>query len=108
MADWKNSDRKIEPDLSSVASMFETKKIKRMYDISELFPTKISRLLGINSDRYSVKLSNPEKFTVAEILKLAYILAIDPNLIFDIIQKQSENTIVEKIKLNATKHNISF
>ena len=106
MAEWKNNNRKIDADLSSIASMFETQKVKRMYDISELFPTKISRLLGVNTDRYSVKLSNPEKFSVAEILKLAYILGISPNLIFDIIQKETEIRIIEKIKLNAGKYGL--
>ena len=106
MADWKNNDRKIEPDLSSIASLFETKKINRMYVISELFPTKVSRLLGINSDRYSVKLSNPEKFTVAEVLKLAYILGINPSLIIDVIQKEAEIRISDKIKFNANKHKL--
>lgn len=73
-----------------------------MYDIAGLFPTKISRLLGINSDRYSVKLSNPEKFSVFEILKLAYILGLDPNLILDVIQIETETLVSKKIKQKST------
>lgn len=98
MADWKNNDINTAPDLASIALLFEAKKVRRMYDIAGLYPTKISRLLGINTDRYSVKLSNPEKFSVNELLKLAYILSIDPNLILDVIQKEAENLIAEKIK----------
>jgi hypothetical protein len=78
MANWKNNNNNPEKDLSSIGAMFETNKIKKIYDISELYPTKIIKLLGINSEWYSVKLADPEKFAVSEILRLAYILNIDP------------------------------
>ncbi|SOD13926.1 hypothetical protein [Pedobacter xixiisoli] len=102
MGNWKNNDFEISTELASIALLFEAKKVKRMYDIAGLFPTKISRLLGINSDRYSVKLSNPEKFSVFEILKLAYILGLDPNLILDVIQIETETLVSKKIKQKST------
>jgi len=74
-----------------------------MYDIAELHPTKICNLLGTTTGRYNVKLSNPEKFSVAEVFKLAYILKIDPNLISDVIQKQVEALIAKKIKAKSLK-----
>lgn len=104
MANWKNNNNNPEKDLSSIGAMFETNKIKKMYDISELYPTKIIKLLGINSERYSVKLADPEKFTVSELLRLAYILNIDPNLIIDVIQRESEERILSKISTNTTRH----
>jgi hypothetical protein len=104
MANWKNNNNSPEKDLSSIGAMFETNKIKKMYDISELYPTKIIKLLGINSERYSVKLADPEKFTVSEILRLAYILNIDPNLIINVIQTETEKKIISKIGVNKAKH----
>ncbi|MBE9597877.1 hypothetical protein [Pedobacter sp. MC2016-24] len=104
MANWKNNNNNPEKDLSSIGAMFETNKIKKMYDISELYPTKIIKLLGINSERYSVKLADPEKFTVSEILRLAYILNIDPNLIINVIQAETEKKIISMIGVNKAKH----
>lgn len=103
MANWKNNNNSLEKDLSSIGAMFETNKIKKMYDISELYPTKIIKLLGINSERYSVKLADPEKFTVSEILRLAYILNIDPSLIVNVIQVETEKKIISKISVNKAK-----
>ncbi|WP_316818034.1 hypothetical protein [Pedobacter nyackensis] len=104
MANWKFTNSNPERDLSSIGALFETHKIKKMYDISELYPTKIIKLLGINSERYSVKLADPEKFTVSEVLRLAYIFNIDPNLIIDVIQVETENKIVSKINIHKAKH----
>lgn len=104
MANWKISNDNPEKDLSSIGALFETEKIKKMYDISELYPTKVIKLLGINSERYSVKLADPEKFTVSEVLRLAYILNIDPNLIIAVIQAETEKKIVGKIRESKAKH----
>lgn len=104
MASWKLNNNNPEKDLSSIGALFETNKIKKMYDISELYPTKIIKLLGINSERYSVKLADPEKFTISEVLRLAYIFNIDPNLIINVIQVETENKIVSKINIHKAKH----
>lgn len=104
MANWKSSNNSPEKDLSSIGAMFETNKIKKMYDIAELYPTKIIKLLGINSERYSVKLADPEKFTVSEVLRLAYILNIDPNLVINVIQAETEKKILNKIGMNKAKY----
>lgn len=98
MANWKTNNKNVEKDLSSIGALFETNRIKKMYDISELYPTKVIKLLGINSERYSVKLADPEKFTVSEILRLAFIFNIDPNLILNVIQTESEKKIVSKVE----------
>ena len=103
MANWKLNNNYLEKDLSSIGALFETNRIKKMYDISELYPTKVIKLLGINSERYSVKLADPEKFTVSEILRLAFIFNIDPNLIINVIQSETEKKIVNKIETNRIK-----
>ncbi|WP_158799431.1 hypothetical protein [Pedobacter sp. L105] len=104
MANWKHINTDPEKDLLSIGALFETGKIKKMYDIAELYPTKIIKLLGINSERYSVKLANPEKFMVSEILRMAYILNVDPNLIFNVIQAETEKTIINKVAQHKNKH----
>ncbi|WGQ08962.1 hypothetical protein QG516_20835 [Pedobacter gandavensis] len=104
MANWTLFNNEPEKDLSSIGALFETNKIKKMYDISELYPTKVIKLLGINSERYSVKLSNPEKFTTSEILRMAYIFSIDPILILNVIQSESEKRIISKVNEFKAKH----
>jgi len=103
MANWKLINNDPEKDLSSIGALFETNKIKKMYDISELYPTKIIKLLGINSERYSVKLAEPEKFTVSEILRMGFIFNIDPNLILNVIQVETEKKIINKVTAHRTK-----
>lgn len=71
--------------LVSIGSMFETGKIKNMYTLVELYPTKISKSLGLNYGRYIEKLSHPEKFNVGEIVRLADLLDIDPDKIMKVI-----------------------
>ena len=104
MANWKLINNDPEKDLSSIGALFETSKIKKMYDISELYPTKVIKLLGINSERYSVKLADPEKFTVSEILRMAYIFNIDPNLILNVIQVETEKKIISKLAQHKNKN----
>lgn len=104
MANWKLINNDPEKDLSSIGALFETSKIKKMYDISELYPTKVIKLLGINSERYSVKLADPEKFTVSEILRMAYIFNIDPNLVLNVIQAETEKTVINKVIQHKNKH----
>lgn len=104
MADWTLVNNDPEKDLSSIGALFETNKIKKMYDISELYPTKVIKLLGINSERYSVKLADPEKFTTSEILRMAYIFNIDPILILNVIQSESEKRIITKINAYKAKY----
>ena len=103
MANWKSKYNSPEKELSSIGAMFETNKVKKMYDIAALYPTKIVKLLGINSERYSVKLADPEKFTVSELLRLAYIFNVDPTLIINVIQFEVENKITSKIASTVKK-----
>tara|TARA_R110002020_G_scaffold293535_5_gene509209 strand:- start:141188 stop:141451 length:264 start_codon:yes stop_codon:yes gene_type:complete len=77
-----------DPALLSIGSMFETGKIRKMYTLSELYPTKIAKSLGINYGRYMVKLSQPEKFTMGEIVKLAELLNVDPEMITKVIYSE--------------------
>lgn len=81
-------DNHKDPTLLSIGSMFETGRIKKMYTLSELYPTKIAKALGINYGRYMVKLSHPDKFTLGEIVRLAHLLNIEPDMITKVIYSE--------------------
>ena len=101
MADWKETYIDGSSAFRSIKKLFEAKAIDRMYDIKDLHPTKISKAVGINSGRYSYKLANPETFSTFEILRLAYVLNVDPVLIVEVIQK--EKAVLEKILVRVNK-----
>jgi hypothetical protein len=83
-------DQHKDPTLLSIGSMFETGRIKKMYTLSELYPTKIAKSLGINYGRYMVKLSHPDRFTLGEIVRLANLLNIEPEIITKVIYSEME------------------
>ena len=87
----KNNQHK-DPALIAIGSMFETGRIKKMYTLSELYPTKIAKTLGINYGRYMVKLSNPDKFTIGEILRLSNLLNIEADMITKVIYSELEKS----------------
>ncbi|SHG15904.1 hypothetical protein SAMN05444483_105170 [Salegentibacter echinorum] len=70
--------------------MFETGRIKKMYTLSELYPTKIAKSIGINYERYMVKLSHPDKFTMGEIVRLAKLLNVEPEIITKVIYSEMD------------------
>lgn len=98
MAAWKEDFNleDMDPDFLSIRSMFISGSLRNMYQLVKHSPTKISRLLGLNYDAYHTKLQNPEKFNVFHINILAYAIKVDPNLIYDLIQKQIEVQVAEK------------
>jgi len=100
MATWKESIEleKMDPDFLSIRSIFISDSISNMYQLVKHSPTKISKLLGLNYDAYHTKLVNPEKFSVLHINVLAYAIQIDPEIIHNIIQKETEHKVLEKIK----------
>jgi hypothetical protein len=100
MANWKESIEleKMDPDFLSIRSIFISGSLSSMYQLVKHSPTKVSKLLGLNYDAYHTKLVNPEKFSVLHINVLAYAIQIDPTVIYDIIQKEAEQKILEKIK----------
>lgn len=81
-------DQHKDATLLSIGSMFETERIKKMYTLAELYPTKIAKSLRINYGRYMVKLSHPDKFTLGEIVKLAKLLNIEPDMITKVIYSE--------------------
>ncbi len=82
----------------AVKSMFLSGSVKRMKDIEKLYPTMIAKSLGINHSRYIEKLYKPEGFTIKNIIELANLVEISPQLILDVIIKQLSPVIKSKKK----------
>ncbi len=92
---WSMSSGLNDIELEAIKAMFETGKIKKMSQLEKLYPTKISRLLGINYGRYIEKLNNPEFFSLVELIKFAAIINID--------FKSLVHTVVDEINLTLKK-----
>ncbi|RQO74524.1 hypothetical protein DBR43_03795 [Pedobacter sp. KBW06] len=103
MAKWENmleddESSFVDPKFEDIQSLFLAGKIKKMYQLVKRSPTKIAELLGINYDSYHTKLMNPEKFTTLHINTMAYVFKIDPNIINDVIQSETLEKVMLKVK----------
>lgn len=75
----------------AIQSVFLTGGVKKMRDIQELYPTKISKSLGINHSRYIEKLHKPEKFSIKHIWVLSKLLDLNIQIILDVIILELNN-----------------
>ncbi|MES2060457.1 MAG: hypothetical protein V4456_00955 [Bacteroidota bacterium] len=105
MSNWKEEYKKDLPLFNSLKLLFENHAITRMYEIKDLYAGKIANALGINKGRYAQKLANPETFVLFEILRLAFIIDIDPNLIINVIQNEKDvmTKIIDRVKKDKSK-----
>ncbi len=87
------NQEKLRSTLLSMASMFETGRIKRMKDITTMYPTGIVAALGINFGGYMTKCTSPEKFAISDLIKLSNILNIDIELILKVVIKEAQQNI---------------
>lgn len=99
------NSNEIEVELRSIKSTFETGEIKKMYEISKLYPTKIIRAMGLNHGRYVAKLAKPEKFTISEIIRFSRLIGVDHNKVLEVILKEAVANVVqmEEVKKNKSK-----
>lgn len=93
----------IDQQYLSVKTLFESGKVKKMRDIEKLFPSKISKALGLNHSRYIEKLYKPDGFLIRQIVRLANLIDVNPKIISDIILdevmlKNSNLVRVSKVK----------
>ena len=98
----QNKDE-IEVELRSIKSTFETGEIKKMYEISKLYPTKIIRALGLNHGRYIAKLAKPEKFTISEIIRFSRLIGVDHHKVLEVILKEAVPNIIQKEEARKNK-----
>lgn len=89
----KVNPEKLRSTILSMASMFETGRIKKMRDITTMYPTGIVWALGINFGGYMSKCMNPEKFVISDIVKLSNLLSIDIELINKVILKEAQENV---------------
>lgn len=90
--------KETESQLISLKAMFESGSVTKMRDIEKLFPTRIAKELGMNHSRYVVKLKKPELFNVKQIVKLAALLNIPPELIMRIIFKEIASAKAKRVR----------
>jgi hypothetical protein len=109
MSEKDNIKIELAPELQSIQSMFETGKVKRMYDLMKLYPTLIIKGLRMNHGSYAAKLSRPEKFTTKEIIKFSRLIQVHYDKINAVIFKEAlenviadENKVVNKPKKKST------
>lgn len=105
MADIGTKNNDADLALRSIKSIFETGEVKRMYDISTLYPTKIIKALGLNHGRYVNKLAKPEKFSIEEIIRFSRLIGVDHNKVFEVIIREALPNVIanEKEKMNKVK-----
>lgn len=70
-------------------SMFLSGSVKRMRDIEKLYPSQVSKALGMNHSRYIHKLYNPEEFKFKNIKALANLINIDIQIILNVLINES-------------------
>lgn len=85
----EKQNKEIDLALRSIKSSFETGEIKKMIELSKLFPTKIIKGLGLNHSRYLAKLSKPENFTIKEVLRFSRLIGVSEQKVLDVILKES-------------------
>lgn len=96
MAETEDKGKEIELELRSIKSMFETGEIKKMYDISKLYPTKIIRALGLNHGRYIDKLAKPERFSIDEIIRFSRLIGVDHNKVLEVVLSEAVPNVIAK------------
>jgi len=75
----------------AIKSMFLSGSVRRMKDIETLYPTGVSKAIGINHSRYIQKLYKPEEFKFKHIYDLAKLINIDIQLILDVIVQELDS-----------------
>jgi len=75
----------------AIKSMFLSGSISRMKDIEKVYPTVISKALGMNHSRYVQKLYKPGEFRFKQIKDLAKLLNIDMKIISDVIIRELDS-----------------
>lgn len=87
---------KLKSTLISIQSRFETKKIKKMSEVGDMYPTGLISAMGIGTNGYVTKFNAPENFTVNDLLKLADITNTDIDLIWEVVKKQAMGNYIKR------------
>src|ERR1700738_4351438 len=103
MAEFEKENKGIGLALRSIKSTFETGEVKRMYEISTLYPTKIIKALGLNHGRYINKLAKPEKFSIGEIIRFSRLIGVDHNKVMEVILREAVPNVIAKEKAKEGK-----
>ncbi|UZJ63207.1 hypothetical protein OKW96_11830 [Sphingobacterium sp. KU25419] len=94
----KESDVKLDSVFTSLKSLFSDGSINTISSLIDYSPSKLAKLLKMSYNTFLIKIHSPWKFSNEHILLLAYTIGIDPNIILNIIQKESEEHINNEFK----------
>ncbi len=101
MSNWESSRTINLETFQSLKILLENRAIKRLYDLKDIHALKMSSCLGINYSRYAEKLASPEKFSVFELLRFAYLIDVDPNIVMELIQSSQDVLSMIQTKVTA-------
>lgn len=96
---YKINPEKLKSTLLSIKARFESNSFRSMTEVSEMYSTGLKKALRMGHDSFITKFSDPNKFTVEDILKLADITNVDKEIIWKFI--------VTEIEKERVKHNIN-
>jgi len=92
MANKINPD-KVKSTIASMKARFETETIHKMSDLSDMYITGMTKILGIGYDGFISKCSSPEKFVVGDLVKLSQILNVDIEVIMKVVLKEAKKNV---------------
>ncbi|MGV6946775.1 hypothetical protein [Sphingobacterium kyonggiense] len=89
---YKVNPDKLKSTLLSIKARFESNTIGKMTEISDMYSTGLKKALGMGHDSFVTKFTEPEKFTVEDVLKLADITGLDKDIIWKKITEEVDST----------------
>lgn len=96
---YRINPEKLKSTLLSIKARFESNTLHKMTEVSNMYSTGLKKALGMGHDSFVTKFSDPSKFTVEDILKLADITDVDKTVIWEFIANEVDQ--------NREKHDIS-
>lgn len=93
---YKVNPEKLKSTLLSIKARFESGTVRKMTEISDMYSTGLKKALGMGHDTFVTKFTDPAKFTVGDILRLADITDVDRDIIWKRIVEEAEQKHVKK------------
>lgn len=90
----KIREESIESLLASIKARFENGTIKRMADLTKIGnTTDLKTILGMGFDTLVSRCAAPEKFIIADLVKLSQIANVDIDLIMKVVLKEAAENV---------------
>lgn len=79
------NDTEFKQEFEEIGALFNQGSIKSLSRLKEIKPTNLSKELNMGYYTFLDKLSNPEKFSIEEIIKLSIVVGTDYKKILEVI-----------------------